>query len=324
MFAFDGAAAFDLDAAARAGAVAVTGYIVGTPGGLPHIDKGRIDQIRAKGMGFYPNWERAIDALVHAGHSGGVDAGQEALEALRGFGVPDDGSVACAFSWDVDVAPAQFESCGVVADGILDGLGGHYRFTAYASAGLIKYLTDTGRISGVKGWLSESEGFNGFSTVDWSKYVAMVQNHDAHGNWLDSPVPDTDIDTILDAAALGAWWAPGQQFAIGEDDMTPEQDALLRRIAAAVDLDQTHPNNPSLGSVFQQITALRNDHTHANTLPGLFAAIAHLQGEVAGLSTALAQSHTGDIDLDAVKAATTQAVREALAAAGLDQPGPTS
>lgn len=215
--AFDGASPFDLAAAKNAGAVAITGYIVGNPGGFGPINKARVEQIRSMGMGFVPNWERGAAYLISCGKPGGVAAGQETVAALRALGVPDDGTVACYFSWDAYVQPGQYSACGAVADGIIEGLAGHYLFDAYGQGGLIQYLIMSGRIRhGLKSWLSMSEGFPGFN-VDWSTYVAMVQQHHADGSWFASPVAGTDVNTVLDPHALGAWWPASSPYASSGD-----------------------------------------------------------------------------------------------------------
>lgn len=225
--AFDRAGMFDateLDGLKRAGAIAVCGYIVGTPGGMAHIDKAHVDLILSKGLGFVPNWERKADYLVSCGKAGGFAAGMEALAACRALGVPDDGTVAVVFSWDTFVGPSLYPQCGEVADGIIQGLGGRYLFSAYGQGGLLDFLAQTGRMKpGVKGWLSMSEAFPGFWVGSPPKMnslnVAMVQEHHADGSWYTSPVPGTDVNTILNPAALHAWWPDNSPYG---DNMQPQ------------------------------------------------------------------------------------------------------
>jgi hypothetical protein len=131
-----------------------------------------VHQIHELGMGFLPNWERGASYLVTASHAQALAAGNEAVAALRALGVPDDGSIACPFSWDVNVAPSQYAHCGAVADGIIEALAGRYRFTAYGQGGLIDYFARTGRLQS-EGWLSASSSFPGYDAA--SPRVALVQ-----------------------------------------------------------------------------------------------------------------------------------------------------
>jgi hypothetical protein len=234
LLAYDAACAFVgdnagtvLDTAKKTGAIAITGYIIGTPGGCRHVGKSDVTLILQKGMGFIPNWERGASQLITATKAQGVTYGQEAATALVAAGVP--AGTAVAFSWDAYTQPSQYANCGQAADGIIAGLAGRYKFNAYAQGGLIQYLKDSHRIpTEIKGWLSMSEGFPGFS-VNWNDYVAMVQEHHADGSWYSSPVANTDVNTIIDPHALGAYWPVGSSYG-----GTMFDDATLKQVAAAV------------------------------------------------------------------------------------------
>jgi hypothetical protein len=237
LYAYDGASAFDLAAAKDHGAVLITGYIVGHPGGMDPITPQRVRQIHALGMGFLPNWERGAGFLVSCSRAEGVAAGREAVAALRALGVPDDGTVACPFSWDVNVAPSQYARCGIAADGIIDGLAGRYLFTAYGQGGLIDYFARTGRLQS-EGWLSASSSFPGYDAA--SPRVALVQR-------VGSPVPGTDQNILTDPANVHAWWPAGSPYAAGgtvsaQDVIdalsSPKGKALLQAavLSASVDL----------------------------------------------------------------------------------------
>lgn len=219
LYGYDGASPFNLSLARANHGIVCTGYIVGHPGGMNPVDKARVNLIRALGMGFLPNWERAANALVIGTRQDGHDAGVEALAACRALGVPDDGTVACAFSWDVDIDTRLYQHCGQVADGIIAGLAGHYRFTAYGQGGLIDHLVQTGRMTG-GGWLSGSSSFPGFDPA--SPNVAMVQSHDVNGNWLNTPVFGTDINTVTRPHELAAWWPEGSEYGMTPADVVAE------------------------------------------------------------------------------------------------------
>lgn len=264
LLAYDGASAFDLNAAKQHSGIAITGYLVGHPGGFNPIDKARVNQIRAMGMGFLPNWERGADYLVSCGKAGGIGAGQEALAAMRALGVPDNGTVACPFSWDVNVNPGLYPQCGQVADGIIAGLAGHYLFSTYGQGGLIDYFRATGRMK-VKGWLSGSTSFPGFNAS--GPNIAMVQSHDAAGNWINTQVPGTDVNTVIDPRALGAWWPAGSPY-IGEQPVTP---AEIQAIANAVWDAQIHATAPD------DKTPTSANHAASTWLTGLNTAAATIK-----------------------------------------------
>lgn len=205
LYAYDGASPFSLSAAKAKGAVVITGYIVGHPGGYDPISKARVDEIRAAGMGFLPNWEKGASYLVTCGKSGGLAAGKEAVAALQALSVPSDGTVAVVFSWDTYIQPAQYAECAQVADGIIEGLAGKYLFSAYGQGGLLKYLSETGRLK-VKGWLSSSSGFPGYDPT--ASYVGLVQE-------IGTDVPGTDRDHIItDPHNIGAWWPDGSPYGV--------------------------------------------------------------------------------------------------------------
>jgi len=42
--------------------------------------------------------------------------------------------------------------------------------------------------------------------------ICMVQFHDADGNWLNTSVPGTDVNTVTDPKALKAWWPTGSPY----------------------------------------------------------------------------------------------------------------
>lgn len=242
LYAYDGASAFDLADAKRHGAILITGYIVGHPGGMDPIDKHRVQQILALGMGFLPNWERGAAYLVSCGYQGGVDAGKEAVVALEALGVPH--GTACAFSWDVWIDPAKYPACGVVADGIIAGLAGKYEFNCYAQGGLIAYLRRTNRLK-LKGWLSGSTSFPGFDSA--SPHVGLVQ-------LTSTPVPGTDRNVVTDPHSLGALWPDTSPYS----EVDPLAGLTLDQIADAVWSYQRPLWNDSKPTAWQVINAIHH------------------------------------------------------------------
>lgn len=258
LYAYDGASPFSLSAAKTAGAVLITGYIVGHPGGYDPITKDRVNAIRAEGMGFLPNWEQGPSHLVTCGKSGGVAAGQQAVAALQALGVPSDGTVAVAFSWDTYIQPTQYAQCAQVADGIIQGLAGKYLFSAYSQGGLLKYLSETGRLK-VKGWLSASTGYPGYDPT--ASYVGMVQQ-------TTTDVSGTDRNHIItDPHNIGAWWPDGSPYGdiltlpAAQAQQLADADRFATAACARVQALQgvVALQNTALTTVLNALTALKAD-----------------------------------------------------------------
>lgn len=232
LYAFDGAnPSFDLKAAKKRGGIVATVYIVGTPGGMPHADKARVNAIRAAGMGALPNWERAADFFRTASLADCRNAGAEALAACRALGFPDDGTIGVAFSFDYEVpasgfahATDQLKACG-------DGMGGHYVPLGYAQIDLINYWAAHG-LPGPH-WLMGSTWRSSSTFLAHevgSPNVALVQSHDANGNWLSSPVAGTDINTVTQPERLLAWWPDNSPYG----DNMPLSDADVQKVVNAL------------------------------------------------------------------------------------------
>lgn len=138
-----------------------------------------------------------------------------------------------------------------------------------------------------------------------------VANYD-----LDPTIPDGALGkqyTDLDPSGRNTYDTSNMTAIPGhlEDYMTPEQDAMLRQIAAAVSLDQTHPGAPSLGATFKAARDGIYDSTHPSHTVTL-AQIAALSGKIDGLTAALKQAGGGTVDLDAVRQAAEQGTLAAL------------
>jgi hypothetical protein len=238
-YCFDGATPWNrsrLKSVKRHGGVAVSVYIVGTPGGMRCAAKQDVDLARSLGLGVLPNWERAADFFRHATLIDCRAAGREALAACRALGFPDDGSVSVAFSFDFQIPASQYGEMADKLAAINDVLGGHYRGVAYGQFGLIDYLARHGRPG--PHWLMGST-FRASSQFYVSEvrspHVAMVQMHDAGGNWLSSPVSGTDINTVTQPQKLGAWWPTNSPYAQGAG-MTMDKDvaAAFANVTAGI------------------------------------------------------------------------------------------
>lgn len=223
--AYDGAGPFDLNSAVKHNAILITGYLVGSPGGFSPINKTRVTNIRNKGLGFLPNWERAADFFRTASIADCKTAGVEAAKACRALGVPDDGSVAVAFSYDYEIASSAYpamlnklEACG-------KGMGDAYLPIAYGQYGFLQYLSQHGHPG--PHWLMAStfQSTSQFSAAQVSQpFVGLVQSHDAAGNWLNTGVSGTDVNTVIHPETLSAWWPDNSEYG---DSMNKQQFLAL-------------------------------------------------------------------------------------------------
>lgn len=220
LLAYDGASAFDLDAAKRAGGIAVTGYTIGHPGGFDPISKDRVDTARSKGLGVWPNAEGPADFLATCTPAQAQVMAANALAAATALGFPTNKTISYPFSWDVNIPRANYGKCADNARAVIQGLGDKFLFTAYAQGGLIDYFKSQGLLQ-AKGWLSASSSWPGFNPK--SPNIAMVQSHDADGNWINTAVPGTDVNTVIDPHALGAWWPANSPYGGSVSATGPEK-----------------------------------------------------------------------------------------------------
>ena len=240
MIGFDAAGLFvgkerdaNLQHAKSLRATVICCYIVGTPGGFPCSTPADVAAIRALGLLPYANWERAADFFATASQQDCVNAGGEARAAMTAAHWPV-GS-ACAFSFDFDPSSASYPAMLQKLAWVQQGLGMDYAGVPYGSAGLLTYFA-TNRASyvsaGYKAWLTEST-FGQANYLQAFQYAAQVQNHDAAGNWLNSPFPGADVNTILDPAALGAWGPPTDGDIMTEADWARLQ-GMFARLSEAI------------------------------------------------------------------------------------------
>lgn len=328
LYGYDGASPFNLRAARKHGGIVATVYIVGTPGGFAHADRARVNEIRAHGMGVLPNWERAADFFRTATLADCRAAGREALEACRALGIPDDGTVGVAFSFDYQVpasgfarATAQLKACG-------EGMAGHYRPLGYGQIDLIEYWAAHG-LPGPH-WLMGStwRSSSVFAAHEvGSPHVALVQSHDAHGAWLSSPVPGTDINTVTQPSRLPAWWPTSSPYASPVPaDLLEEIMALagapkdyktfLADVAAAVaGSDDWRSGHDGYKKGYQLDTVLRlavGDHVDAK-LAAVATVVNALAPRVAQLQAAVAKLEPGQpvsVDAAAIAADVAAAVKQ--------------
>lgn len=299
-FAYDGASMFDLAAAKNAGGIIATVYIVGSPGGMPHADKARVDAIRAQGLGALPNWERAANFFLTCSVTDAKAAGVEALAACKALGFPADGSIQVAFSIDVQVPPSRFAEIGQKVDAAGAGLTSAYQVMVYAQSDLIDYLVAHGHVTG-KQWLMGSTWGNPYNAG--SPNVCLVQSHDAAGNWLNSHVGGTDINTVTDPNAVGAWWPDGSSY--GGNIMDAATAARFDAIDAHL-----RAQDERITSLFQVDATGDGKSDYTGTVQSADrTALAQLVTQVAALQAAVSKLQTGGVDPVAVAQAIAQHVK---------------
>lgn len=168
------------------------------------------------------------------------------------------------------------------------------------------------RLAALREWFGTE---NGTVVTGWDRRSPRTPSDDCYTSSDDSHLWHVHLSIYRSLANNAAALAPIADVIAGvdtEDDMTPEQDALLRKIAAAITLDQTHPSTPSLGSLYKMVKDFRADATHSNTIPGILKAVAEVSAEVAALRAALGQASGGAVDMAAVQAAAKAGASEAL------------
>lgn len=278
LYAFDGASAFNLAAAKRAGGICATTYIRGRPGGYDHADAARVTAIRTEGMGASPNWESTADYFGTCSVTDAHWAGTDALRACRELGYPDDGTIAVSFSFDFDVPAGRYAEMGAKVRQITAGLAGHYQTMIYGQESLIVYLVVHGYITG-KHWLMMSTFGQAYDPM--ASYFCMVQGHDINGNWIQNQaIPGTDINTVTDPYALNAWWPTGSPYSTGDDMSAADIDRINTKLDRIVDaIGQAH-DFPAI--------IVNGDATHPNSLKAIMAAVkAPAKIDVPALATAL-------------------------------------
>jgi hypothetical protein len=201
-YMYDAAYAPSLAECKRKGAVAMSHYMTRSYASSSAPPAA----VRAAGMGAVFNWEGYADELKGATRAKGRAVAAEALGVYPAAAPRAAGGI--YYSVDTDLA-----ACDEAFRGINDvHKGTGIPVKTYAEGGLIERLHGLGLVQG-KQWLSMSEGFGGFRHALSSGLVAVVQMHDAAGNWIGTDVANTDRNTVIDAAALGAWWPANHPLA---------------------------------------------------------------------------------------------------------------
>lgn len=225
-YAFDAANPnVSISAMQQHGAIVAPVYIRGNPGGFAHADAARVTALRAAGLAPWPNWESTADFFRTASIAACKAAGQEAASACDSLGFPDDPSISVPFSFDYQVPASGYANATAQLKACQSGLGKR-RAVGYGQSGLIDYWAAHGCPGGH--WLMASTW--GLSYNAASPNVSLVQSHDVNGNWLNTPISGTDINTVTHPEILGAWWPDNSPF--GEDVALADSD--VQKIVTAV------------------------------------------------------------------------------------------
>jgi hypothetical protein len=326
LYAFDAAYPPDLATLKAAGGVAVNCYVSGSYAVTPSW----VNQVRAAGLGAWPNYERNLWELVSTRVEGAAAARVGIGDAVR-CGFPSDGTIWFPFSVDVDVPPARYHQVADAFRGVQDVNAGRYRISCYGQGDLIKYLRSA-RVITEKGWLSSSYGFPG-----WDPASGDICVYQLYGDgWLPQraarhpTINGTDTNIITDPAALGAWWPDGSPYGKGLtmaqlDDLLAAVQALRTDMGNRFqDLIQRigEPTHPQTDSLRNRLAAL------ASTVPTTDAVAAALQTAVAGLPQAVAaavgQQAQTPVDVDALAAKIAAAQRPLSGSLTLSPSTPTT
>lgn len=308
-YLFDGAdPTFDLDKAKAAGAIAISVYIVGNPGGMAHADAARVAAIRAKGMGVLPNWERAADFFSTCSVAAAQGAGAEAQVAARSLGFPTDGTVQVPFSFDFDCPSSRFPEMGQKVDAIAAGLTTAFIPMVYAQIDLIDYLVSHGHLHG-KQWLMGSTWGNAYHP---DSNVCIVQSHDATGQlWLNDPVPSTDINTVTDPYALKAWWPDGSPYGGGSmtqpqiDEIMARFDKIDNRLTALFQVDTNGDGKPDITGTVQGA----DRYTIAPLVAPITAQLNELATQLQAVQTSVTNLQSAGVDPQVLAQAIAQHIK---------------
>lgn len=262
---YDAATSPDLRTCKAHGAIAMSHYLTRSYAGTSP----QPDAVRKLGMGVLLNAEGYAAELKGASRAKGRSFAEEALDALE-EGVPRNGTVKIAYSVDTDLT--DLTVCDEAFRGINDVHTGEktgIQVGLYGEGGLIERLHKLGLVQGGQ-WLSMSEGFGGFQHALASGLVAVVQMHDARGNWIGTDIPGTDRNTVINPHTLGAWWPDGSPYA-QEDDMSAADvkainnhtDAAIAKVIDAVNAGDRRV----LAGVYAKLgLVFRGDAAHPDNL----------------------------------------------------------
>jgi hypothetical protein len=251
LHAYDGAYLRAVTQVKAVGGIAMNLYV----SGMYAVPTGYANTVRAAGVGCWPNYEVGLWELVSNKAAGEAAARRGVADAIRA-GFPADGTIWFPFSVDVNVPPSRYGEVGAAFDGINAVVAGRFLVGCYGQGGLIDYLHNTGRTH-AKGWLSSSSSYPGFNPA--SPNVCLVQQHDANGNWINTDVPNSDINTITDVANLHAWWPAkskyGADMPLSASDLSQVRSIVDDIVQTKLESFLNDPYHDYLPSLHKKIAA---------------------------------------------------------------------
>ncbi|MBB5915271.1 hypothetical protein BJY24_004138 [Nocardia transvalensis] len=168
------------------------------------------DGLRAAGVEIVSNWESYADRMLEGWIAGADDAYAALAQVLRCGGRTDR---PIYFSADWDARPDQQDAI----DAYLRGAGtviGDANVGVYGGYWVVRRCLDNGTAR----WAWQCDAWSGGNVDDRAQ---LRQLNNAGYAWIDGIPCDINEATTHDY---------GQWSATGEDDMTPEQDAMLRTV----------------------------------------------------------------------------------------------
>lgn len=202
-----------IDVAHLAAAGKVFACRYGGPGGdWKHLTPAEAQALSAAGIAIVANAEGSADGLL-GGWSAGVSWASLAEEHFARCGMPPGRPI--YFSVDFDVQSGQWAAVAAALRGAAEVLGGVHRVGVYGGRRAMEWA----RRDGVAAWF--------WQTLAWSGGAWVPGNHiEQYRNNVPLAGGTVDLDRAL-VADYGQW-------PIGDDDMTPEQDAKLNSVFQAV------------------------------------------------------------------------------------------
>lgn len=207
--------------AAAAGVTVVSMYLSNDPS--KNVTPAKVRAYHQHGIGVLLNWESQAGAPLLGAAQGHADASTavgQARALIKAVGYGPGNKPALLFSCDRDTTPAQYPAidtyyattAGVVHPaGFLNGV--------YGEANLVDHLHAKG-LTDVEWQTYAWSGGRLSPEADFYQYL----NGQTVGG------ASVDLDRVIHAAQLGAWWPPGSPLDTGDD--MPLTDADIARIWA--------------------------------------------------------------------------------------------
>jgi hypothetical protein len=185
--------------AAAAGIKLICSYLSNDPS--KNWTPAEIRSYHAVGIGCEMNWEGFAAEAKGGATAGAVNATTAVRLAdalVAGVGYKSPTKLGIAYSVDFDTTPGDYAVIDAYFRAIRTVHGGRYLVGAYGEADLIDHLFAAGLID--FGW--QTYAWSGGRLSNLADLYQYSNNQSLGG-------AAVDFNRIIDSAALGAWWAPG-------------------------------------------------------------------------------------------------------------------